>query len=112
MDKDVKLEEGLELLGILGDDYCDDLGCSAAHMVMADACDECRAGRVQDAGFRKAENVRKEVVKEIHDRLRRALEKRSKTAKERGEKFVTIEILDAELSIDEIAYENGVEVDA
>ena len=40
------------------------------------------------------------------------MEKRSKTAKERGEKFVTIEILDAELSIDEIAYENGVEVDA
>ena len=76
-----------------------------------DDCNECRAARVQKAGFRKTENVRKEVIKELHDRLRKALEKRSKTAKERGEKFVAIEILDAELSIDEIAYENGVELD-
>ena len=63
MDKDVKLEEWLELMGILGDDFCKSVGCSPSHMFMADDCDECRANRVQGAGFHRADEVvRKPII--------------------------------------------------
>ena len=83
MSKEIELEELSELEKILSDNEDCDLFWqeetkSCTMEVIYDDCSECRAARVQEAGFRKAENVAKETATAIFKEIRKHYPPREK----------------------------------
>lgn len=59
-----KQQEIEEMAEVLSDDFCATFDDGQGQDCSLD-CDKCRAHRVVEAGYRKADEVRKETLKEI-----------------------------------------------